>query len=214
LIESIRSSYKKCTELLRLPAHGDLAVFPNIVDIPLIGRRAKMQREKIRDDLGFYNNDGGRLVLLALRPNDLKDVNLAALEIQPRTRILTFGMGTSLPGGLDLAADAVPYQELVHASDLVISKPGYGIVSECFVNRTPMLFIERADFVECEVLVKWLQKNATCAQLPLQDFHEGRWSKHIESLLERPPIWKELPTNGDEIAAKKILEYLALSQNF
>ena len=51
------------------------------------------------------------------------------------------------------------FPDLVSASDAVLSKPGYGIVAECYANRTPLFYVNRPDFRECHVLISWMKKN-------------------------------------------------------
>src|SRR4029077_6112677 len=40
------------------------------------------------------------------------------------------------------------YQDVVAAADVVISKPGYGIVSECIANNTALVYTSRGRFAE------------------------------------------------------------------
>jgi L-arabinokinase len=54
----------------------------------------------------------------------------------------------------DLQARGIRYADLVAAADVVISKPGYGIVSECIANGTALLFTRRGHFIEQEVFVR------------------------------------------------------------
>ncbi len=45
------------------------------------------------------------------------------------------------------------YQDLVAAADVVVSKPGYGIVSECVANGTALLYTSRGRFIEYDLFV-------------------------------------------------------------
>ena len=40
------------------------------------------------------------------------------------------------------------------AADVVVSKPGYGIVSECIVNGAALLYTSRGRFAEYDVFVE------------------------------------------------------------
>ena len=46
------------------------------------------------------------------------------------------------------------YEDLVRAADVVVTKPGYGIISEAIANDTALLYTSRGRFVEYDVLVK------------------------------------------------------------
>ena len=46
------------------------------------------------------------------------------------------------------------YEDLVAAVDVVVTKPGYGIIAECIAAGTPMLYTSRGDFREYDLLVR------------------------------------------------------------
>ncbi len=45
------------------------------------------------------------------------------------------------------------YEDLVRAVDVVITKPGYGIIADCIANDAAMLYTSRGRFAEYEVMV-------------------------------------------------------------
>ena len=45
------------------------------------------------------------------------------------------------------------YEDLVRAVDVVVTKPGYGIIAECLANDTALLYTSRGHFIEYDVLV-------------------------------------------------------------
>ena len=65
----------------------------------------------------------------------------------------------SLPAGVRYVDEAaiydgdLRYEDLVHAVDVVVTKPGYGIVAECLANGTAMLYTSRGRFREYDVMV-------------------------------------------------------------
>lgn len=59
--------------------------------------------------------------------------------------------------------------DLVASCDAVLGKCGYGTVSECVVNATPLLYIPRPDWPEEQVLLQWLEShNAAVAVEPMR----------------------------------------------
>lgn len=62
---------------------------------------------------------------------------------------------------LQLDFGAVRHADLVTSVDLVVSKPGYGIVTECLANNTPWACIEREGFAEDAVLIQAAQETMT-----------------------------------------------------
>ena len=54
------------------------------------------------------------------------------------------------------------YEDLVGAVDVVITKPGYGIISDCVANGTAMLYTPRGRFAEYEVMVREMPRLLRC----------------------------------------------------
>ena len=100
------------------------------------------------------------------------------------------------------------YEDLVAAADVVVSKPGYGIVSECVANRTPFLYTSRGRFAEYEVMLAEMPRMLRCRHIEQEDLLAGNWRDAIEALLaqEEPP---ERPrVDGASVVAAAILGML------
>ena len=68
----------------------------------------------------------------------------------------------------------IAYEDLVAAADVVVTKPGYGMIAECAVNDTAMLYTSRGRFPEYEVLVAGLPGLARAAFIGHDDLFAGR----------------------------------------
>jgi hypothetical protein len=62
------------------------------------------------------------------------------------------------PNVLQLAFGTVKHADLIRSVDLVVSKPGYGIVTECLANQAHWCCIPRVGFAEDDVLIKIAEK--------------------------------------------------------
>jgi L-arabinokinase len=60
---------------------------------------------------------------------------------------------------------SLTYPDLVAAADVVVSKPGYGIVSECVANGTALLYTSRGRFIEHDVFVAEMPRCCAAAIL-------------------------------------------------
>nr|MDQ3421587.1 glycosyl transferase [Acidobacteriota bacterium] len=96
-------------------------------------------------------------------------------------------------------------EDLAAAVDVVVTKPGYGIVSECIANHTAMLYTSRGDFVEYDVMVREMPNVLRCRFLEQDWLRAGRWLEALDELLDSPPAPRRPDTNGAEIAAAEIL---------
>jgi hypothetical protein len=207
-----REAYRAAGLLLRLPFAGDLAAFPRIEDIPLVARRPRLERAEARRRLGL---DGRPAVLLSfggLGPPGLRPEAFAGWR--DRQVLLTSrptAGGRPLPTGLrvlearELEAAGVGYPDLVAAADVVVSKPGYGIVSDCIAARTRLVYTERGDFPEYPVMVSQLERYLPSAHVTNAALAEGRLESALARVLSLP--FPEAPAlDGASLAARRILE--------
>jgi L-arabinokinase len=88
----------------------------------------------------------------------------------------------------------------------VISKPGYGIVSECVANATPLLYTSRGRFAEYDVFVAEMPNVLRCRHLAQADLLAGRWGDAVRALLVQSPPPERPRTDGADIAAREILD--------
>ena len=96
------------------------------------------------------------------------------------------------------------YQDLVRAADVVVTKPGYGIVSDAIAAGTRIVYTERGDFPEYPILVAEMPRYVPCAHVGNQDFLAGLWRAAIESVLARPvPPPPDL--RGAETASRRLV---------
>ena len=100
------------------------------------------------------------------------------------------------------------YEDLVRAVDVVVTKPGYGIISECLANDTALLYTSRGDFREYQVLVDAMPKFLRCGFIDHADLFAGNWQPHLDALLAQPAPPTRPETNGAEVAADILLAIL------
>ena len=65
------------------------------------------------------------------------------------------------------------YVDVVSASDVVVMKTGYGIVSETLLHDRPCLYVERPGWREHEELARALEENTTAAFIPFEEVAKG-----------------------------------------
>ena len=206
LITQIRVSYRKADVLLRLPMYGEMDAFRHIIDVPLVARKAQRRVKDVRHTLRLP--EGARMVLVAMRLADLHRVQLDNVTADKRNRIVVINQNSPIAGVQNLPEGLLPFQELVNAADVVVSKPGYGIVSECLINQTPLIFTERKDFCEYPILVEAIEKYGIGQFIELNQFFAGRWQSAIENALKREISADQVMNHGAAVAANHIISVL------
>ncbi len=98
------------------------------------------------------------------------------------------------------------YQDLVAAADVVVSKPGYGIVSECVANGTALLYTSRGRFAEYDVFVSEMSQYLRNRYMPPEALMAGRWAAAIDDLLAQQAVAPPR-IDGAEISAQILLDF-------
>lgn len=213
VVSLIREAYAKATLALRLPFSGGFDPMRAVTrDLPLVARRSGRPREETRRVLSL---DARARVVLASFGGHGTSLPYGRIARRIESCIVVTDHEMKDPSDRDgwlrrfpaseLRACGVGYEDLVAAADLVVSKPGYGIVSECVANHTPLLYTSRGRFIEHDVLVAEMPRFLRCRFLSQDDLRSGRWGDAMDALLQQPEPPERLATNGAEAAAQAIL---------
>jgi UDP:flavonoid glycosyltransferase YjiC (YdhE family) len=195
---TIRAAYAQTTRALRLPLHGGFEPMAAVtVDIPLIARRSTRDRAETRRAAGVADGDTRPVVLPSFGAYGAA-LPLDALRRSGRLTVLD---PSHVPDGFR-------YQDLVAAADVVVSKPGYGIVSECVANDTPLLYTSRGRFIEYDVFVEGMPRILRCRYISQEDLLAGRWADDVDALLAQPAPPERARLDGAAIAVEHALAML------
>jgi L-arabinokinase len=193
---AIGDAYALVGTALRLPFHGGFDTMAQVRDIPLIARRSRRDPTDTRRVLGL---DPTRPVVLASFGAYGADVPLEQLEQSGEFSLLA--PPREAPAGLR-------YEDLVAAADVVVTKPGYGIVSECIANDGALLYTSRGRFIEYDLFVREMPRFLRCRFLPMDDLRAGRWIAAVRQVLHDPAPPERIGVDGADAAARIILDAL------
>lgn len=214
LVPTIRGAYAQAAEGWRLPMWGGFDTVPNQRVIPLVARHARHERDYVLGVLGLPR--GVPLVLSSFGGYGVNDLDLARLDCRDDYGIVISGREDQLrlPRGIHFADERLlydrelRYEDLVAAVDVVVTKPGYGIISECIANGTAMLYTSRGAFAEYEVLVREMPRYLRCAFISQENLFAGRWRAALDDVLGQAMPPERPHTDGALVAAAGIAEYI------
>jgi hypothetical protein len=195
-----RAAYERTGRLLELPFAAGLDAFPVREPIGLVARRPRVERGQARRRLGL---DGRPAVLVSFGGVGLPGLTRAALEADRGLRWL-------LPDELGegrLEALGLGYPDVLGAADAVLTKPGYGIVSDAIGAGTRLVYTERGDFPEYPVMVAELPRYLACVHVANGEVRAGRVGAAVRRVLELP-MPAPPPLDGAVRAAARVLEAL------
>lgn len=203
LVEDLRRTYQSLTLALRLPMWGGFAGLERKArDIPFIAYRSQHHPDDVRRTLGLPDRmRGGPLVLPAFGGHGLGRLATNALGALPGYTVVP--PASTSPE--HLRAAGLRYQDLIKAADVVVTKPGYSVISEAIANGAALLYTSRGHFVEYDVLVREMPRYVRARFIEPNDLLSGNWSGAIERLLAQPAAPDKPSLNGAQLAAEEIL---------
>ena len=94
------------------------------------------------------------------------------------------------------------YEDLVRAVDVVVTKPGYGIVADVISHQVRTLYTERGEFAEYPHLTRALDECATAEFIPQDQLLSGNLAPYLTRLLNKkkagPPCPRRCSNSGSE----------------
>ena len=208
VIEMFRAQYARADLLLRLPFHDEMSAFSRKEDIPLVARPGTPCRDKLAR---LTDSDPEKKwVMLSFTTLDLSDEALAFIE-----RIEDCEFLTVLP--LEwrrrnihaVAREQASFSDVLASVDVVISKPGFGILSDCVVNNKPLIYAERTNFREYPVLEASIRKYLKHVHISTEDLYRGDLADSLRAVETATEPAENLPIGGDEIAALEFVHIMA-----
>ena len=227
LIEKLGAAYALADTALRLPMHGGFATMREVVDLPFIARRSTRAPADTRAQLGLPSIHP--LALLSFGGYGLQRIDLGGVAgLTGYTIVVTADVtanrranevpsdvgGSAFPPNVRLVdeqalyAGGLRYEDLVAAVDVVLTKPGYGIIAECVANDTAIVYTSRGHFVEYDVLVREMPRWLRAGFISNEDLLAGRWQRALDATLALPAPPETIAVDGAERAAEIILRHL------
>jgi len=206
MIEQIRQSHEKFEAILHLPLGHEVTRFRQVIEVPLLATPAHFDRVTTLYKLGLNQADPRPMILIALRGGLAPEAMIAAAAQSRDLQFLVNQPIENPPENLHSIAPArgIDFSDILAACDVAVSKLGYGILSDCIVNQTALLYPPRTGFREDEISRQICPLYMRMREISGQDFGAGNWRAELISLLQQPPARGKLPTDGDHVIAELI----------
>ena len=207
VVEMFRSHYAQVDLLLRLPFHDDMTAFSRREDIPPVASPGKSRREELACLTGC--DVSKKWILLSFTTLDWNEEALERVESMTNCEFFTV-----LPLRWDrcnihaVSREDISFADVVATVDIVISKPGFGILSDCIVNHKPLIYAERTNFREYPILEAAIHRYLKHVHIPADDLYRGNLEESLNAIeLAAEPL-ESLSAGGAEIAARRIHDFL------
>ncbi len=209
--ELASKSYSTLHTTYRTPMNMEMKSFPNVIDVPLVARKAIKSKDEVRKRLSLPSDKP--LILLAyggegmasgnqLSKNLIQKANFIVTEPMERPNQDFFYLSNSCLNSSDIS-----YSELIKAVDVAMIKPGYSTVAECVAQKTAVVYTPRDSFPEAETIQNYIHNNLPHSILSEEDLRNGDWEDALNKILDRFPLtFGDIPAYGAEIITKSILD--------
>ena len=138
VVAQIREAYRLATQGLRLPMAGGFDAIARVEDIPFVARRARA--DLLREDVltGLALPPERPIALSSFSHYGVNGLDMSSLDCLEDWTVVITGNGppSTLPDDVAFVKESriydqgLRYEDLVAVSDVVVTKPGYGIISE------------------------------------------------------------------------------------
>jgi L-arabinokinase len=180
-LEEMLEQYKKADLLLALTPALEMEYFRKNESVPIIGRIGNSIKKEIYKKYNIASDKKTGLIYIG--DFGMDGASWEKLEGYHDWVFLGLHPLAGNPDNFRLIDKHVfRYQDLTASVDIVISKLGYGVVSECFLNGTPLIYLPRENFVEYPVLEKAVQCWGGGVCLSDLEFYGLQWSQALNIL--------------------------------
>ena len=100
----------------------------------------------------------------------------------------------------------------MRGADVVVSKPGYGIISEAIANGAALLYTSRGQFVEYDVLVREMPRYLRVEFIEQEAAADRHWNAALRRLLSKPAPPERPILNGADTVAQEILKQITKTE--
>jgi len=178
----IKEAYQHATIALVLPFSEEMNLFKDKESISLISRKITMDKYALRKK---YNlSDDEILVYIGIGrsfdPSYLKKIK----KINKKNVKILVSSNSELPfeNVIKIPINETETQNYIAMCDLVISKPGYGTVSEAVRAKVPMFLLQRNGFKEDELITNVVEKLGIGSIISEKCFLDGNWINKLDEI--------------------------------
>ncbi len=203
VLKKLAQAYSACDVLLTPPMAMAMPVFPEQRQIALIAAHPADVPNPVADDprkkalvlFGGCGNPAFDMQALAAMSDWLFLIPDAPATAPENVKAIHFGSGVS-------AVDLMGFV------DVVVCKPGYGILSECWRTCTAIVWVERPDFPEFPMLKKHLHDSMPSAGMTRNSFQRGDWLPALQGACLNRRHFPAISADGAEQAAHIIMAHM------
>ena len=181
MLRHIQNSYASATILLALEPALPMEYFPRQCAAPVVGRPGKRIREELAHYYGISPKK--KIALIYVGDFGLPAAWESLVQFSDWEFLGLHQLHSDVRNYHSIDKSKFRYQDLTASADVVISKIGYGVYSECVLNGTPLMYLPRKQFAEYPVLERAVKLWGGGYALSEEQFCSLFWRDALESCI-------------------------------
>lgn len=186
-LEMLKEAYDKADLAIQLPIGTSMDHFKLKHRVGLVARKPTLSKKQLRQKFGIKDSEFAVSVALG---GTQKTISISA---DKNVKILSMDTEVKNTNVVDLS-DWVEGQEVVLASDFVICKCGYGMISECISNGIPFSYVLDDNHLEQKAMSEELLQRGLANRITFEKMNGLYLDKNFFSSLsevKKEPIETE-----------------------
>lgn len=198
-----RVDYACADLLLELPFACDMSAFSRKECVGLLAEPGRNRHDELARELGV--NPDAKWVLLAFTALGWDESALRTVEsIRGCEFFALQPLGWRRRNIHPVVRERFSFQDVLASCDAVVSKPGYGIVSDCVANRKPLVYADRGEFREFPVLVEGIRRYLSHQYVSAASLYAGDIGGALDAVWRQPAPVERMPGGGADQAAARL----------
>lgn len=158
-LNTYKKAYEKMSHFFKLAGQNERNWGSKVSYFNFFARRTNsLKVEEIKNIINPKKNKQVIFFGLGMKINNLDINNLPLWESKDTVFITSSNVNVNKPNVYSIPSDDTESQNYIAASDLVISKAGWGTISEAVVNNIPLLLIDRKELKEDQNTISFIKE--------------------------------------------------------
>ncbi len=201
LLDPFYHAYNKMTDFFSLASSQEVKWTESVNTYGFYSRETdRFEVQRIKSQL---NPDGKKTIVfvgIGMKMDTSFLESLPLWESQDCVFVVSSNVDISRENVFKMPIEYLESQNFISASDLVITKAGWGTVSEAVTAKVPLLIIERESMQEDNNTTAYLQDRDLCQTIKWSDFKTLRLNQTTLNLFKNNPSLRTFRNESSDIA--------------
>jgi uncharacterized protein (TIGR00661 family) len=182
VVERIKEAYQHADLALTLPFNEEMDLFENKKEVNLISREMTVGKQDVRERYNISDDELLVYVGVGLSFDPSFMLSMEKIDIPNVKFLISSNAELPFEDVIKIPTDETETQNYIGMCDLVVSKTGYGTMSEAIRARIPMFLLKRDGFKEDELIGGEVEKMGIGKFISERSFLNGDWIERLNEV--------------------------------